>query len=190
MHIVTALRSERRDRVRVELDGEPWRTVPAAAVVAAGLRVGSALDRERARELGRALRRITASDTAARALSRRDRSAAELTAYLERRGIDEARTHEAVEAMRSLGYVDDARFASSRARVMAERGYGDEAIRWDLEQRGLDACAVEAALATIEPEIGRAAALVLRLNADPKVARRLAAKGFSADTVEAVMETE
>ena len=54
----------------------------------------------------------------------------------------------------------------------------------------LDASAVEAALATIEPEIGRAAALVARVGADPKAARRLAAKGFSADAVEAVMETE
>ena len=40
MRIVTALHPERRDRVRVDLDGEPWRTLPAAAVVSAGLRVG------------------------------------------------------------------------------------------------------------------------------------------------------
>ena len=38
MPTVTGLHPERRDRVRVELDGAPWRTLPAAAVVSAGLR--------------------------------------------------------------------------------------------------------------------------------------------------------
>ena len=66
MRTVTALHPERRDRVRVDLDGEPWRTLPAAAVVSAGLRVGAALDRERARELGRSLRRFEALDAAAK----------------------------------------------------------------------------------------------------------------------------
>ncbi len=184
MHTVTALRPERRGRVLVELDGAPWRIVPAAAAVAAGLRVGGPLDRERARELRRALRRVTARDTAARALSHRDRSAAELGAHLEQRGIDGPRARETVAAMQSLGYVDDGRFASSRARAMAARGYGDEAIRWDLEQRGLDPSAVEAALHELEPESGRAAALAARLGPGPKAARTLAAKGFSTEVIE------
>jgi SOS response regulatory protein OraA/RecX len=187
MHTVTALRPERRDRVLVELDGAPWRIVPAAAVVAAGLSVGGPLDRERARELRRALRRVAARDTAARALSRRDRSAAELGAHLEQRGIDGPRARETVEAMQSLGYVDDGRFASSRARVMAGRGYGDEAIRWDLEQRGLGAGAVELALHELEPESRRATALAARLGPGPKAARTLAARGFSAEAIEVVV---
>ena len=190
MPTVTALRPERRDRVCVELDGEAWRTVPAAAVVAAGLRVGSPLDRERARELRRALRRVAARDTAARALSRRDRSEAELAAHLARRGVDETRQADAVDAMRSLGYVDDARFALARACGMAGRGYGDAAIRWDLEGRGVGADHVEAALAGIEPESERAEAVAARLGAGPKAARALGAKGFSPESIEAAVRVE
>ena len=76
---MTALRPERRDRVRVELDGEPWRTLPAGAVVAAGLLVGTSSDRERARDAptGHAARggssRRNCSPFAARPLGRRTR---------------------------------------------------------------------------------------------------------------------
>jgi len=190
MPIVTALRPERRDRVRVELDGEAWRTVPVAAVVAAGLSIGSPLDRERARELRRALRRYAARDTAARALTRRERSEAELAAHLARRGVDEPRRVETVEAMRALGYVDDARFGASRAKALAERGYGDEAIRWDLERRGLDPEHIEGALAAIEPESARAHAIAARLGGGPRAARTLTAKGFSVDSIERAVELE
>jgi regulatory protein len=164
--------------------------VPAAAVVAAGLRVGSPLDRERARELRRALRRFAARDTAARALSRRDRSEAELAAELARRGVDEPRRAEAVETMRSLGYLDDARYATSRACALAERGYGDEGIRWDLEGRGLARELVEAAVAELEPESARAHAVAARLGGGSRAARALAAKGFSTDSIEATVTLE
>ena len=130
---VTALHPERRDRVRIELDGEPWRTVPAAAVAWAGLRVDAVLDRERARELRRALRRFAALDTATRALARRDRSRAELEGQLARRGIGAPEREAAVETMARHGYLDDDRFAAARSRSLAARGYGDEAIRYDLE---------------------------------------------------------
>ena len=148
MRIVTALHPERRDRVRVDLDGEPWRTLPATAVVSAGLRVGGALDRERARELGRSLRRIEALDAAGKALSHRDRSTAELEARLEQRGVRPSDRAAAVETMARLGYVDDGRMAADRARNMASRGFGDEAIRFDLEGRGID---TELIASAIEP---------------------------------------
>src|SRR4051794_31813061 len=126
MATVTALHPERRDRVRVELDGTAWRTLPAAAVVAAGLAVGMALDRPRARELRRALKRSAALETAARALARRDRSRAGLEAVLEQRGIAAGQREAAVETLERLGYVDEERFAASRAGSLAARGYGDE----------------------------------------------------------------
>src|SRR5437870_4892097 len=105
MATVTSLRPDRRDRIQIELDGTPWRTLPASAVVAAGLREGVALDRERARALNRALRRSTALDAAGRALARRDRSVAELDTELERRGIGPAARTGAVETLQRLGYL-------------------------------------------------------------------------------------
>jgi SOS response regulatory protein OraA/RecX len=189
MPTVTALQVERRDRVRVELDGKPWRTIPAAAVVAAGLCVGSPLDRERARTLRRALRRAAALEAAARALARRDRSEAELAAQLALQGVDPDDRVEAVEGMRSLGYVDDGRFARSRGRALAERGYGDEAIRWDLEARGLDRGLIDEAVGALDPEPVRATVAAGRLGGGPSAARKLAAKGFSAESIEAAVGT-
>jgi len=187
MRIVTALHPERRDRVRVDLDGEPWRTLPATAVVSAGLRVGSALDRERARELGRSLRRVEALDTAGKALSYRDRSAAELEARLDQRGVRPSDRAAAVETMARLGYVDDERMAADRARNMASRGFGDEAIRFDLEGRGIDTELIASAIEHLPPEAERARVVVARSGSDLKAARNLAAKGFSSDTIEAAV---
>jgi regulatory protein len=124
-------------------------------------------------------------DAAARALARRDRSSAELSAYLERQGVQATEREAALDRVRSLGYQDDARFATARAQVLAERGQGDEAIRWDLEQRGLPREEVEAALAGLQPEYERARALAGRLG--PKAARTLAAKGFSTDSIESAV---
>ncbi len=135
---VTALHPERRDRVRVELDGLPWRTLPAAAVVEAGLRPGIELDRPRARELRRAVARSEALSSAAAALSRRDHSVAGLDAALERRGVPPAERDGALATMARLRYLDDERFAHGRAAALAERNYGDEAIRFDLEAEGLE----------------------------------------------------
>src|SRR5712691_5213433 len=94
---VTALHPARRDRVRVELDGAPWRTLPAAAVVSARLSVGVELDRPRARELGQAVRRAEALSAATSALARRDRSVVALAEYLARRGVARKDRVEAVE---------------------------------------------------------------------------------------------
>jgi regulatory protein len=187
MPTVTALRPGRRDRVSVELDGAPWRTLPAAAVAAAGLGVGTVLDRRRARELRRALRRTAALDTAGRALARRDRSRAGLAAALERRGITAPEREAAVETLERLGYVDERRFAESRAAALAGRGYGDEAIRFDLEREGVAGEVAADALARLEPEHERAIALITGGKDEAKTSRRLLARGFSPETVEAAL---
>jgi regulatory protein len=186
---VTALVEERRGRLRVELDGEPWRTLPVAAVVAARLTVGPELDRARARELRRELRRFEALELAMRALARRDHSRAGLDARLEHRGMSPEERRQALATLAGGGYVDDARFAAGRAAGLADRGYGDEAIRFHLEHEGVAAAAIEAALAGLPEERQRALIEFERAGADAKAARRLAAKGFSFDSIEALLES-
>ncbi len=183
---VTALHSERRDRVRVELDGATWRTLPAAAVVAAGLGRGVELDRPRARALARALRRVDALDRAAAALARHDRSSADLEAALARRGVPATTRAGALETLGRLGYLDDERFARERAVRLAERGYGDAAICDDLERRGIPAERHAAALAGLEPEEERARRLAAPLNRQ-RAWRALAGRGFAAETIEQVV---
>jgi SOS response regulatory protein OraA/RecX len=182
--VVTALHERPRGRVEVQLDGAPWRLVPADAVVRSGLFVGRALDRETARTLGRELRRADALGRALRALGPRDRSRRALSDRLTHAGVRADAREEALATLEQTGLVDDARVAATRARSLAERGYGDAAIRYDLEREGVAAELVEEAVASLEPERERAKALVKRRGAEPKTARWLASRGFEAATVE------
>ena len=118
---------------------------------------------------------MTALEAATAALARRDRAAADLVGYLERKGFAHDDAEAAVERLRDAGYVNDARYAAERARVLADRGYGDEYIRFQLEKDGVPPEEVEGALAELEPERERARGVD---------ARHLAAKGFSADAIE------
>jgi len=131
--------------------------------------------------------RGTALETAAAALARRDRSAAGLVAYLKRRGVDESEARRAVERLCDAGYVNDARYASARAEVLAGRGFGDEAVRFELERDGLADDEIAAALGELEPERERALDLLRTAKSPAAGARRLAAKGFSADTIESAL---
>ena len=170
MRTVTALRERPRDRVAVELDGAPWRTLPADAVVRSGLLVGRALDREAARTLARELRRAEALGAAVRALRHRDLSRRALAAR-----IAPPAREEALAALERSGILDDGRAAAARAVTLAARGLGDEAIRYRLEHEGFAGEPLEAALAALEPEHERARALAEQ----GRSARWLAARGFA-----------
>jgi regulatory protein len=191
MAVVTALRSAGRGRgggVRVELDGTPWRTLPLEVVVRAGLAQGQVLERAQLRVLRRELRRHEALQTSARALRQRDLSTRELEDRLRRRhDVAPADREAAVAALRSAGLVDDARFARSRARALADRGYGDNAIRADLERRGIEPEAIATAVEELEPERDRAGAIVARRGGGLATARYLARRAFHEDVVEAAM---
>jgi SOS response regulatory protein OraA/RecX len=104
--------------------------------------------------------------------------------------MDQVERAAALETVQALGWQDDRRFARDRARFLAGRGRGDDAIRWDLEQRGVSREDVDVALAELAPEPERAAALARRLGGGPKAARALAAKGFSADAIETAVDVE
>ena len=131
--------------------------------------------------------RPDAVETALRALRFRDRTTAELDARLEQRGVGEAEREQALETLERIGYVDDERFARSRAERLAERGSGDALIRDDLERRGVAAEIVDAVLSELEPERERAAQIVQRRGLGDKTARYLAAKGFGEDALEGVV---
>ena len=187
MPTVTALRDEGRGRVGIELDGEPWRTVPLVAVVKAGLGVGIELDRPHARSLRRELRRSAALATAGRALRRRDLPLRSLDRRLERAGVAPAARTEAIDTLARAGLVDDDRFATAHAESLAARGRGDAAIRWDLDRQGVTPDAVERAVQTLEPERERAQAIAARKGRTASTARFLSRSGFADESVEAAV---
>ena len=154
-------------------------------MVRTGLLVGRALDRETARALARELRRSRALSDAVRALRHRDLSRRRLDERLAGRGAGPEARADALATLERAGLVDDGRVAASRARSLAERGYGDAAIRLALEREKLAPELVSEALAALEPERDR----LLRLlpdGADARALRRLAARGFTAETLEDV----
>jgi SOS response regulatory protein OraA/RecX len=83
--------------------------------------------------------------------------------------------------------VDDARFALLRAQSLAARGYGDEAILHDLAGRGIQGDGAAVAVAALDPERARAAAVAARLGRSRRTAALLARRGFDPDSVEAVI---
>jgi SOS response regulatory protein OraA/RecX len=158
--------------------------VPADAVVRAGLAVGRALDRETARTLARELRRAEALGVAGRALRYRDLSRRRLEERLARHGARSDAQAAALEALERAGLVDDERLAVRRAQTLAERGYGDAAIRFALAGDGLAGEVVAEAVEGLEPEAVRARRLLERHGGGPKAVRLLAARGFDPGTLE------
>lgn len=93
-----------------------------------------------------------AVDLAYRALSSRDRTEAELRAFLERKRAEPAAIDAAVAELREAGYVDDARYAQrfTEDKRSIER-WGSERIERDLARRGVAAELIERALARERP---------------------------------------
>lgn len=124
-----------------------------------------------------------AVEAALRALRSRDRSVAELDERLSARGAGPDERRDVLELLERVGYVDDERFAHTRATTLAVRGSGDALIRDDLEQRGVATQTIDAALAGLEPELTRAERIVAERGRTAKTARYLAARGFDEDAV-------
>jgi len=131
-----------------------------------------------------------AVEAALRALRARDRTAAELDERLNARGAGPAERREVLELLERVGYVDDRRFADTRAAALAARGSGDALIRDDLERRGVAAETIDAALAGLEPEHVRAERVVATRGRSAKTARHLAARGFDEDAVASAVAPE
>ena len=127
---------------------------------------------------------------AIRLLRHRDRSTAELEARLAQRGVGDAEREQALETLERIGYVDDERFARSRAEQLAARGAGDALIRHDLEARGVGPEQIAGALEGLEPERERAIRVVARRGRSPATVRYLAGKGFDPDVLEEIVAPE
>lgn len=184
---VTALRAHGGARVEVELDGVRWRVVPLEAVHRAGLSVGCRLERAHARTLRSEIRRQEALAAAAGTLRYREHTVASLDERLERRGIAPAERRRAVDVLSRSGLVDDRRFAHGRAALLADRGCGDALIADDLERSGVTGTLAREAIAALESEPQRAAALVAKHGLTAKTIRRLATRGFGESSLESLV---
>ena len=173
---VTALVAEPRDRVRVELDGEPWRVLPAGAVVG-----GAARGRDRARPAARA--HAPSRAAAPRSAGRRDRRAGSARPLGRRaRGAARAARRRAAGARRRARRRSSAPATSTTRRFAASRAERARRAAATATRRSARPRAArprrrghrELRSPGCEPESERAARLVARLGPPPKTARRLA----------------
>jgi SOS response regulatory protein OraA/RecX len=186
---ITGLHEISASTVLVELDGAPWRKIPLNAAARAGLSLGKRLERGDLRLLGRELRRAEALTKATRMLARRPLPRALLEERLAQRGVAPDARYEAVEALEQAHYLNDRSYALGRAESLAERGYGDTAVRHILEQERVATELIEEAVTSLEPERDRALALLTHARERERTLRRLVARGFSAETIEDLVES-
>ena len=151
MPIITAIETQKRhpDRVNIELDGEF--AFGLAGLLAAGLKVGQALDPERVAALQAQEADEGAYQRALRLLSLRDRSEAELRTALRKHKTPEDVLERTLKRLRDHQHADDSKFA--RAWVenrTAFRPRGRRAIAWELRQKGIAPEVAETALAELD----------------------------------------
>ena len=84
-------------------------------------------------------------------VARRMLSAAELQTRLARKGYAVSEVDDAVQLLRSYGYIDDAGLAEAVRREADRTGHGPQWIRATLARRGLDEALTEKVCAQAQP---------------------------------------
>ena len=129
-----------------------------------------------------------ARELALRALSHRDRSRRELELRLERAGIPAEELDEALDELAAAGLQWDAGFAEARARGLAAKNGSDSLIRNDLRRHGIHREEIAKILEGLEREPERAARIFERRGGGDRALRYLAAKGFSRESLDQLID--
>ena len=202
---ITALPPQKHDpdRVSVFVDGEFRMGLSAEVVLAAGLRVGDAVDDARLAELERRDLTWQAREAALRLLAVRPRSAAELARRLRMKGYGPEIGEEVIGRLRELGMIDDAAFAGTLVRDRVRlRPQGARRLASELRQKGVDDETARAAIRetmegeeTDERELARRATEKWRARPgeEPARARRrlhgyLARRGFDGEVIREILD--
>lgn len=130
-------------------------------------------------------------------LARRDRTKAEVMAYLSRRGAGDGSQRAVVHKLARLGYLDDRRFAEAWAQAqLRRRPMGRERLKAELISKGVeDQGAEEAVQEAFRAVSERDTALqALRqrtvLTSSTRSARFLQRRGFDEETIREVLGME
>jgi len=150
---VTAIEPQKKNatRVSVYLDGEFAFGIEVDVLLEFPLFAGRVIDQETAEAIVLADARLRARRFSVAYLAHRARTVFEVRDALRQRGFALDVAEQAVDRLRTLGYLDDAdyalRYVESRVRA---KGYGPTRIRRELQRRGIDRTLIDQALAPIE----------------------------------------
>ena len=113
-------------------------------------------------------RKATAFELAVRALSRKERTVAELRAWLAKHEVNPAEAEEAIERLAEMGQLDDERYASLFAEDKRELfGWGPARVRDALIDKGISRATADAAVGgESHSELAERAADLLKGRAD------------------------
>ncbi len=149
--IITALKIQKRNKERVNVYLDDEYTLAVTAVVATGLKKGQYLTDSQIEKLKSQDERAKAYNRALRFLGYRARSQREIERYLEDKGYSPGAVTATVERLLGERYLDDEAFARAwledRKRF---RPRGQQALRYELKQKGLGDEIIDAALADLD----------------------------------------
>ncbi len=133
-------------------------------------------------------------DEAFRLLARRARSEAEIAGALAARGFSRSVVSAVGGRLRRLGYLGDRKLAADLAERLRDRGFGSLRIRVELERRGIAARTFSLEASEERSTARRALAERFGENDYSEPRRRLqaalflAARGFSEETIESILD--
>lgn len=135
--------------MHISIDGEYKLTVDADFWFSCGYLSGDEIDEEQYKALADGIFKRRCFSRALNILSRRDHSEKELFIKLSKADGEEAATS-AIEKIKSLGYIDDERYAVALAKELSERkGKSERAIMAELIHRGVDKNTAENAISSL-----------------------------------------
>jgi len=205
MPLITHLTPQKRrpNRHNIFLDGAFAFGVNQNVVARFHLRVGKQLTPEQVAEIAAGEVRQECFDRATDYLSRRMHSRAELSRKLMKGEYGQSIIDSVLDQLEQFGYLDDARYARSRAQSLAEhKHHGKRRAMMELRKAGVKSDVAAKALAhvydahdslAVARELARKKAPSLK-RFDPLVARRrlvgmLQRRGFDYETIKPVVDS-
>ncbi|MBA4291958.1 hypothetical protein C0431_03215 [bacterium] len=135
----------------------------------------------------------SAWETALKWLERADRSEAELSKYLASKGYSEAKVHEVIVKVKNFNYINDQNLKSRLENTLSSQLAGPLKIQEHFTKRGLDAELESPPGSHQALQLLRKKYMSIQLTQNPKdiarVARFLAAKGYTEEDIEQAIQT-
>ncbi len=202
MGTITAIEAQKKrsNRRSIFVDGEFVAGAHEDVVIALGLSVGQAFDRDRLVELLRAETARKARESAIRLINYRDRSVSEVRRRLTGDDFPEEIVDQVIDQLSRAGLLNDQKFSRDWVKARsASKPMGKTRLAWELRSKGVDAPTVDEALEAVDPDTEYAlaqsvAAQKLRKmdRSDPMLRNKLGAflrrRGFDWDTITRVTD--
>jgi regulatory protein len=198
MPLITAFEpmARRKDRYVVQVDDKSFATVSLDVIQRLGLHIGEPLLEGTGAQLLDEAAALAAYDRALRMLAARGRSGRDMERRLVQKGEQRQHAAQAVEKLRSLGLIDDASFARTRARSKLTSGRGTRRVEMDLQQQGVERETARVAVKEVIEQAREAAQKKARsmTKLEPAVRHRrlyafMARRGFAPDEIRKAVES-